>query len=123
VGLLAEGSRSRTYQEAADAPIPGLKPSRTTGYECLPQAQGKPAAWRSHARHRRVTRATAASHATAAPSGSSPAAIGAQYARVAHAARMPGAVEKLEDLDRTLATEANGVAILRGLNRTVLPRQ
>jgi len=36
---------------------------------------------------------------------------------------MPGAVEKLEDLDRTLATEANGVAILRSLNRTVLPRQ
>ena len=35
---LAEGSRSRTYQEAADAPIPGLKPSRTTGYEYLPQS-------------------------------------------------------------------------------------
>jgi hypothetical protein len=113
VGFLAEGSRSRTYQEAADAPIPGLKPSRTTGYECLPQAQSKPAARRSHVRVRRAT----------AVSGASPAAVRAQYARVAHAPRMPGAVEKLEDLDRTLATEANGVAILRGLNRTVLPRQ
>lgn len=36
--FLAEGSRSRTYQEAADAPILGLKPSRTTGYEYLPRS-------------------------------------------------------------------------------------
>jgi hypothetical protein len=36
---------------------------------------------------------------------------------------MSGAVEKLQDLDRTFATEANGVAVLRGFNRTVLPRQ
>jgi hypothetical protein len=33
---LAEGSRSRTYQEAVDAPIPGLKPGRTAGCVYLP---------------------------------------------------------------------------------------
>jgi hypothetical protein len=36
---------------------------------------------------------------------------------------MSDTVEKFEDLDCTLATEANGVAILRCLNRTVLPRE
>jgi hypothetical protein len=34
---------------------------------------------------------------------------------------VPDTVEKFEDLDRALATEANGVTILRRLNRTVLP--
>jgi hypothetical protein len=36
---------------------------------------------------------------------------------------MPGAIEELKDLDGALATEANGVTILRRLNRTVLPRE
>jgi hypothetical protein len=36
---------------------------------------------------------------------------------------MSDAVEKLEYLDRTLATEANGITILRSLDRTVLPRE
>jgi hypothetical protein len=36
---------------------------------------------------------------------------------------MPHTVEKLQDLDRALPAEANGVTILRGLYRTVLPRE
>jgi hypothetical protein len=36
---------------------------------------------------------------------------------------MPDTVEKLEDLDRALPAETNGVTILRGLDGTVLLRQ
>src|SRR6266702_2218693 len=36
---------------------------------------------------------------------------------------MPRAIEELEDLDCTLAAEANGVTILRRLNRAVLARE
>jgi hypothetical protein len=36
---------------------------------------------------------------------------------------MPDTVEKFEDLDRALPPQANGVTILRGLDRTVLSRE
>ena len=55
-----------------------------------------------------------------AASGAAPAAVRTQNARVAHAARVPDAVEKLEDLDGSLTAQANSIAVLSGFDGAVV---
>ena len=52
-----------------------------------------------------------------------PAAVCAQHVRIVHAARVTDAIEELQDLDRTLAAEPDGVAIARGIDGAVFARQ
>src|SRR4029077_6456922 len=64
-------------------------------------------------------------HRVRVPSGVSgrAPAIATQEVRIAHAARVADAIEKLQDLDGALAPSTERIAVMRGADRAVLLRQ